>query len=86
MVTYLQNNFTHAKNGEEGNLSFEGLGDVVRKTITRNGCYAPGDGVRGEGTVSEKYFDACRVILELEDLPGTSQEATVSPKSACKDA
>jgi hypothetical protein len=61
LVTFLQKKFAHAKNGEDGNLSFANLGEIVRKTDTRGGYVAPGDDVRGEGAAPERYLDACRV-------------------------
>ena len=61
LVAFLKKKFEHAKNGEDGTLSFTDLGAIVRKTDTRGGYAAPGDDARGEGTASERYLDACRV-------------------------
>ena len=54
LVTFLQKKFDHAKNGEDGNLSFKDLGAIVRKTDTLGGYVVPGDDMRGEGTASER--------------------------------
>ena len=58
--TFLKNKFEHAQNGENGNLSFQDLGAIARKTDTRGGYVAPVDDARGEGTASESYIGACR--------------------------
>jgi hypothetical protein len=61
LVAFLKKKFEHAKNGEDGTLSFADLGAIARKTDTHGGYAAPGDDPRGEGTASERYLDACRV-------------------------